>query len=77
METNYCRSCGKSYHPGETNYCTKCGEILQTKENLINEIKQIEHEPKPYEALRFTSGLIAFFGWTVIILGWFTAIIFI
>lgn len=74
MESNYCKSCGKSYIPGEAGYCTKCGEILQTKDNLIDEIKKIEREPKPYESLRFTSGVIVFFGRVVIVLGWFLAI---
>ena len=73
MELIHCRNCGHPYLPGEATYCPKCGEVLATKANIVDEIKQLESEPKPYEALRFTSGLIIFFGWVVIILGWFFA----
>lgn len=73
MELIPCRNCGRPYVPGEASYCGKCGERLSTKTNLIDEVRQLESEPKPYEAVRFTSGLIVFLGWVFIIGGWFLA----
>lgn len=70
MKLINCPSCGWPYLPGEASYCTKCGTSLSKSINPAQEIKQLESQPKPYEALRFTSGLMIFFGWLVIIGVW-------
>ncbi len=72
MDLIHCKNCGRSYMPGESSYCSKCGERLSTKSDIVDEINKLEREVKPYEALRFTSGVIVFLGWVVIIAGWIT-----
>jgi hypothetical protein len=72
-DSYFCRACGARYIPNESRYCTKCGQPIQVKDNLANEIKIIQREPKPYEALRIVSGFIVLFGWVIIIVGWITA----
>lgn len=76
MEFNHCPSCDWPYLPGEASYCTKCGTLLSKSINPAQEIKQLESQSKPYEALRFTSWLIVVLGWAVIIFGWLFAITF-
>lgn len=68
----FCSTCGARYLPGESNYCGKCGAVIKVQD-ISQDIKRIQREPKPYEALRFTSGLIIFLGWVIIIGGWFVA----
>jgi hypothetical protein len=70
MEFIKCRNCGHPYLPGEASYCGKCGHRLPTQKNLVDEVNDLESEPKPYGAVRFTSGLVVFLGWVWIILGW-------
>lgn len=74
MELSTCRNCGTPYNVGEVNFCTVCGQPLQTRENLIKEIKRIEREPKPYNALRITASLLIGLGWFIIIVGWLSAV---
>lgn len=74
MDMLRCSKCGHPYQAGDVKYCTVCGQALETSTNLISEIKQIERESSPYEALRFVAGLIVFFGWVVIIGGWLFAL---
>jgi len=77
VEPSHCTSCGAAYIPdGKVLYCSNCGAPLKSrksKTNLVDDIRTIDDEPTPYEALRFTGGLIVFIGWVVIIMGWFFA----
>ncbi len=73
MEIRHCPLCGAAYLPGEVSFCVKCGQPLQTKTSIIQDVKRIEQEPNPYNALRIASGFIVFFGWLVIIFGWIFA----
>lgn len=75
MEIRHCPLCGAAYLPGEVSFCVKCGQPLQTKTSIIQDIKRIEQEPNPYNALRFTSTVIIGFGWFVIVIGWAAALL--
>lgn len=68
----FCSNCGARYIPGESNYCVKCGSVIRARD-ISQDIKRIQNEPKPYEALRIVSGFIVFIGWIVIVVGWMVA----
>lgn len=65
-----CLECETPYVPGEALYCANCGTKLPDQSHVINQITKIEDAPRPYNALRFTSGLIITLGWVTIIAGW-------
>ena len=77
----YCPNCGTKAKDENALYCEVCGTRIVEQpvptikrpegEQLLSDLHRIESEPKPYEALRFVSGLIVFFGWLMIIGGWF------
>jgi len=66
---NHCRICETPYRPGVDKFCTKCGQPLETQDNLVKELAQIERAPKPYEALRFISFITIALGWLLIVAG--------
>ena len=66
----YCPNCKHPYVKGSAIFCAECGTHLSKSISPAQEIKQLEQEPRPYSALRFTSSLIIFFGWLYIIFGW-------
>jgi len=66
---NNCSVCGNPQPDGKAIYCFKCGSKLLTQTTIMDDIKAIDQEPLPYDALRFTGGLIVFLGWVVIIVG--------
>jgi hypothetical protein len=69
MDMMRCQNCGKEYQPGKVRFCSQCGKPLSSKPNVIDDLKELEHEPRPFEALRFTSGLYIIFGWVIGLLG--------
>ncbi len=78
-EKLFCHQCGAEFDPKLARYCSQCGAGFYPSKNkkrarLLDDVEEIMDAPNPYEAMRFTASLVISLGWTVIIVGWASAV---